>query len=76
MSRPPPGSPTSTRCRPARRITRTLLPIIERAGIATAAEVGIETLAERLRAEAVALDATLVTPAFIGAWTRTAAIPA
>jgi SAM-dependent methyltransferase len=51
-------------------ITRTLLPVIDRTGIATAEEVGIDTLAERLRAEAVALDATLISPIFVGAWAR------
>ena len=53
------------------QITRTLLPLMERTGVATAEEVGVETLAERMRAEAVALDATVVSPAFIGAWART-----
>ncbi|MFN8515777.1 MAG: class I SAM-dependent methyltransferase [Chloroflexia bacterium] len=51
-------------------ITRTLLPVMERTGVATAEQVGIDTLAERLRAEALALDATLISPAFIGAWSR------
>jgi SAM-dependent methyltransferase len=52
------------------QITHTLLPLMERTGIATAGEVAIETLAARLRDEAVALDATLVSPSLIGAWTR------
>jgi hypothetical protein len=51
--------------------TRVMLPLMERTGVATAEEVGVETLAERIRAEAVALGATLVTPPLIGAWTRT-----
>jgi hypothetical protein len=51
--------------------TRVMLPLMERTGVATAEEVEVETLAERIRAEAVALGATLVTPPFIGAWTRT-----
>jgi len=55
----------------AAQITRVMLPLMQRTGVATAQEVGVETLAERIRAEAVALDATLVTPPFIGAWTRT-----
>jgi ubiquinone/menaquinone biosynthesis C-methylase UbiE len=54
-------------------ITRTLLPVMERTGVATAEEVGIDTLAARMRAEAVALDATLITPVFFGAWARTGA---
>ena len=43
---------------------------MERTGVASAAEVGVETLAARLRDEAVALDATLAPPPLIGAWTR------
>ena len=35
-----------------------------------AAEIGIETLATRLRDEAVANDATLVSPLLVGAWAR------
>lgn len=51
-------------------LTRTLLPLMERTGIATAAEVEIDTLADRIREEAVANNATWVSPSFIGAWTR------
>jgi ubiquinone/menaquinone biosynthesis C-methylase UbiE len=54
------------------QITRTLLPLMERTGIATAAEVDVETLAGRLRDEAVQRDAVLVFPPLIGAWARTA----
>jgi len=49
---------------------RTLLPLMERTGVAGAAEVGVDTLAARLREEIVALDATVVPPPLIGAWTR------
>lgn len=51
-------------------VTRALLPLMERTGVATAAEVDIDTLADRLRTEAVENDATLVGPALVGAWTR------
>ncbi|MCI0727869.1 MAG: class I SAM-dependent methyltransferase [Chloroflexi bacterium] len=51
-------------------ITRTLLPLMERVGVATAAEVDIDTLADRLCQEVVANKATLVAPPFIGAWAR------
>jgi SAM-dependent methyltransferase len=54
----------------AAQTTRIMLPLMQQTGVATAEEVGLETLAERMRAEAVALNATLVTPGFIGAWTR------
>ena len=53
------------------QMTRVMLPLMQRTGVATAEEVGVEALAERVRAEAVALGATLVTPPWIGAWTRT-----
>lgn len=51
------------------QVTRTLLPLMQRTGIATAEGVGIDTLADRMRKEAVALNATLISPTFIGAWT-------
>jgi hypothetical protein len=43
---------------------------MERVGVATAAEVEIDTLAERLCQEVVANNATLVAPPYIGAWAR------
>ena len=52
------------------QLARTLLPIMERTGVATAEEVDIDTLASRMRDEAVALNAVLLPPPFIGAWTR------
>jgi SAM-dependent methyltransferase len=50
--------------------TRTLLPLMERTGVATAAEVAVDTLAARLRDQVVAADATVVPPPLIGAWAR------
>jgi ubiquinone/menaquinone biosynthesis C-methylase UbiE len=50
---------------------RSLLPRMEEFGIASAREVEIDTLAERLRAEARRLDGIFVYPATIGAWART-----
>lgn len=50
-------------------MTRTLLPLMERFGVATAAEVDIDTLAERIRADALTHNSTLLTPPFVGAWT-------
>jgi SAM-dependent methyltransferase len=49
---------------------RTLLPLMERTGVASAAEVGVDTLAARMREEVVSADATVVPPPLIGAWTR------
>jgi hypothetical protein len=51
-------------------VTRSLLPAIERFGIATAAEVDIDTLADRLRDATVAADACWLSPVLVGAWAR------
>ncbi len=50
---------------------RSLLPVAERVGVTTADEVGIDTLAERLRREALERTASIMLPPLIGAWTRT-----
>ena len=52
-------------------VIRTLLPAMERTGVATAATIDIDTLTTRLREEAASLDATLQSPPLIGAWVRT-----
>lgn len=52
------------------RITKTLLPLMERTGVATAEEVNVETLAVRIRRDAVARNSTLVAPPFVGAWVQ------
>ena len=54
-------------------LLRSLLPFMERAGIATAVEIGVGTLAARLRDDAVANDRTTLLPRLVGAWTRIAA---
>lgn len=54
-------------------IVASLLPTMERCGVATAATVGIETLATRLRQEMIALDGVMILPPLIGAWSRTPA---
>jgi hypothetical protein len=51
-------------------VLRSLLPVLERAGIATAADVQIDDMAERLRKEAVAQDACIMLPPLIGAWAQ------
>jgi len=45
-----------------------LLPAMERLGIATAADVGIDTLADRLRTAATTGDHCILMPRLIGAW--------
>jgi hypothetical protein len=43
---------------------------MERLGIATASEVDLDTLEERMRAEATAGDHCLILPTLVGAWAR------
>ncbi len=54
---------------PGRGVLRSLLPLIERAGIATAAEIDIDTLAVRMHADAVAHERVMFLPRVVGAWT-------
>jgi len=51
-------------------VLRSLLPVVEQAGIATAADVAIDGVADRLRKEAVAQDACIMLPPLIGAWAQ------
>ena len=48
----------------------TLLPTMEQLGVASAAQVQIDTLLARLVAEAQAADAVVLPPAAVGAWAR------
>lgn len=52
-------------------LVRSVLPAMERFQVATAAEVAVETLAERLRDEVVAGGGVIYTSLHYGAWTRT-----
>ena len=49
---------------------RSMLPLTLKLGVATAEEVDIDTLAERLRVETVAHGGVVKTPDLVGAWTR------
>ena len=49
---------------------RSILPLLERFGIATAEEVDLETLAQQLRAEVVASKRPLILPPHITAWAQ------
>ncbi len=53
------------------QVTRSLLPLMQRLGVATAAEIDVDTLAKRLSDDALANHSTLVAPPLIGAWTQT-----
>lgn len=49
---------------------RSLLPMAERLGVVSAAEVDIDTLADRLRDAVVRAEAVIIPPSMIGAWAR------
>jgi SAM-dependent methyltransferase len=57
-------------CRLLAETVRTCLPLIERFGLASPEEVAIETLEERLLAEARAIDGVTIGPVQGCAWTR------
>jgi SAM-dependent methyltransferase len=49
---------------------RSMLPAIEQFGLASAAEIDIDTFEDRMRAELDAADATMSSPLLVSAWTR------
>jgi hypothetical protein len=51
-------------------LTGTLLPEMTRLGVATSAEIGLETLADRLCAENLASGGIVLSPSLMGAWSR------
>jgi ubiquinone/menaquinone biosynthesis C-methylase UbiE len=51
-------------------VVRSLLPVIERLNIATAKELDLSSLAQRMRDEVVAANGVTMTPALVGAWSR------
>jgi ubiquinone/menaquinone biosynthesis C-methylase UbiE len=53
-----------------RETMRSLMPLAERTGVATREQVGIDTLADRLREQTVAAGAVLHLPELIAAWAR------
>jgi 2-polyprenyl-3-methyl-5-hydroxy-6-metoxy-1,4-benzoquinol methylase len=53
------------------QVVKSLLPVMEKLGVATEKEIQIETLAQRLRDEVLSRGAVIVLPPLVGAWTRT-----
>ena len=51
-------------------VVQSLLPVMEKLNIASATEVKISTLAQRMRDEVVALNGVVVSAGFVGAWSR------
>jgi SAM-dependent methyltransferase len=55
-------------------VVRSLLPVMEKLQIATATEVDVSSLAQRLRDEVVAAKGVVLSPGLIGSWARTLAL--
>lgn len=51
-------------------LVHSVLPLMERLGVATAAEVDIDTLADRLRDEVVSSGGCIALQPLIGGWSR------
>ena len=64
------GGPDSEVYRVVADLARGVLPLMEQHGVASADGLDIDTLADRLRAEALAHDAVLVPPPLVAGWTR------
>ena len=64
------GNPRSAIFEWIAQTVRSLLPMIEKTGVATKDEVGIDTLADRLRAATIEKSAVVHSPIFVGAWAR------
>ena len=52
-------------------IIRTIAPLIERTGVATAEEIGVETFAQRLKADQQTNSAVFAHPILLSAWATT-----
>ena len=66
------GGPQSDMYEWLAETVRSLLPIIEKTGIATKEQVDVDTLADRLREAVVAGGGVIYSPVYVGAWARKA----
>jgi 2-polyprenyl-3-methyl-5-hydroxy-6-metoxy-1,4-benzoquinol methylase len=64
------GGPQCPVCEILAELVQTLLPVMEKLNIASAAEAQVSTLAERMRDEVVALNGIVRSAGFVGAWSR------
>jgi hypothetical protein len=69
-ARPVDCGPEATGYEDATQVLRSLLPTFERYRVATATEIEIDTLANRLREDAVARHAVMFAPRLVSAWAR------
>ncbi len=52
-------------------VVRGVVPVMERLGVATAAEVDADTLADRLLADVRSEEGIVIAPPMVGAWAQT-----
>jgi len=64
------GGPDSPAYELVTDVTRSLLPVMEKFKITTATQVGIASLAQRMRDEVVAGKGVVLSPGLIGAWSQ------
>ena len=64
------GGPDCPAYEMAAEVVRSLLPVMEKLQIATATEVDISSLEQRMRDEVVAAKGVAFSPGLIGAWSR------
>lgn len=64
------GGPDSPAYELVAEVVKTLLPVMEKLQIATAAEADISSLARRMRDEVVASKGVVLSPGLIGAWSQ------
>ena len=64
------GGPDSPVYELVAEVVRSLLPVMEKLQIATATEVDISSLTQRMRDEVVAAKGVVLSPALIGSWSR------
>ena len=70
LASPVSAGPDSLMYRHIAETVRSLLPMMERYGVASAEEVMVDNLADRLRADMTAAGTVCATPVLIGAWTH------
>jgi len=70
LGSPVAAGPDSPMYRHIAETVRSLLPMMEHYGVASAEEVMVDNLADRLRVEMTATGTVCATPCLIGAWTR------
>jgi SAM-dependent methyltransferase len=62
------GGPDSPYYEFLAEMVRSMLPMVERAGLASQTEIGLDSLAQRLREDAVSNERVLFPPRIVGAW--------